>query len=63
MIRRKCLLVMGTPREVEDKGLDFSEGEARITLSLSHLDSENILDTDSDTDSLDNLSNCSARRS
>ena len=63
MIRSKCLLVMATPCKVEDKGLDFSEGEARIMLSLSHLDSDNILDTDSDTDGLDNLSNCSARRS
>ena len=50
-------------RENEDKEADFSEGEARIMLSLSHLDSDNILDTDSDTDGLDNLSNCSARRS
>ena len=49
--------------ETEDKEADFSEGEARITLSLSHLDSDNILDTDSDTEGLDNMSNCSARRS
>ena len=54
---------MATPHEFEDKGLDFSEGEARITLSLSHLYSDNILDTDSDTYGLDNLSNCSAHRS
>ena len=66
MIRSKCWPVMATPRKIEnceDKGSDFSDREAQITLSLSHLDSENILDANSDSDRLDNQSNCSARRS
>ena len=45
-------------RETEDKEEDFSDNDARITLSLSCLDTDG-----SDNDGLDNLSDYSPRRS
>ena len=65
VIGSKCLPTMASTshRETEDKEEDFIEGDARITLSLSHLDSDNILDTDDiDTDGLDNLNNYAAQK-
>ena len=49
--------------KTEDKEEDFSDNDARIMLSLSHLNSDNILDTDDiDTDGLDNLNNYAAQK-